>query len=99
MNGSSMWVVGTKYGVSINRIDNVTGTTAKTYTFTDKQGRVQRNFFVTEFESSFPTWEQAQAFIIERLNRDIERAQREIARAQADIARVNGYTPNQEVRW
>lgn len=96
--GSSMWEVGTRYGTTINRIDNVISTTDKTYTWINSRGETQRNFFKTEFNTAFPTWEQAQAFIIERLNRDIERAQREIARAQAEIEKVNGYTPNQEVR-
>ena len=95
---SSMWVVGAKYGTTIDEIKNVTSVTDKTFTFTDGRGRVQRNYFKTEFDSAFPTWEQAQAYLLDRLNREIERAQETIARAQAEIAKVNGYTPNQEVR-
>ena len=96
--GSSMWEVGTKYGTTINKIDNVVSTTDKTYTWVNSRGEKQRNFFKTEWCVAFPTWEQAQAFIVERLNGDIARAQETIARAQAEIAKVNGYTPNQEVR-
>ena len=97
MNGSSMWEVGAKYGTTINRIDNVVSTTDKTYTWINSRGETQRNFFETEFNVAFPTWEQAQAFLLDRLNRDVEWAQREIARAQAEIKKVSSYTPNEQV--
>lgn len=95
---SSMWEVGTRYGTTINRVDNVVSTTDKTYTWINNQGKTQRNFFKTEFNTAFPTWEEAQAFLIDRLNREIARAQETITRAQAEIEKVNSYTPNQEVR-
>ena len=67
--------------------------TEKTYTTRTYDGRELRQYIVSESERAFFTWEEAQAFIVARLQKSIENAQQAIAHNEALLARVAQYEP------
>ncbi len=89
----TLWTVGTRYGTSIQRVDAVR-VTEKTYTTRTHDGRELRQYIASESERAFFTWEEARAFIVARLQKDVERARRDAAHNEALLARVAQYEPN-----
>lgn len=89
----TLWTVGARYGTSIQRVEAVK-VTEKTYTTRTHDGRELRQYIVSESERAFFTWEEAQAFIVARLQKSIENAQQAIAHNEALLARVAQYEPN-----
>ena len=89
----TLWVVGTRYGTSIQRVEAVR-VTEKTYTTRTHDGRELRQYIASESERAFLTWEEAQAFIVARLQKNIENARQSIAHNEALLTRVGHYEPN-----
>ena len=88
----TLWVVGTRYGTSIQRVEAVR-VTEKTYTTRTHDGRELRQHLVTELERAFLTWEEARSYIAKRLQKDIERLQKDVAHNEALLVRVAQYEP------